>query len=103
MVQVFTLNISLPDTVDVPKLVLGVRDILGEAEGGLTDKQAGELAASNYFFGLYLRQVQRVDFAIATASDRAEIETCQDTIRDKNVIIAATKQALRAAAEAEWA
>ncbi len=100
---VFTLDITLPDDVDMTTLVNGVRSTLGDEDTGLTAKQAGELAASNFFKGLYFKEIQRVDAAVATAADRAEIDTCRATIAANEASIKATEQGLRNQAEADWA
>ena len=102
----FNLAVSVPGTANGPiatTLKNGVVSFLGEDADGLTPKQAGELACRRFLKGLHDKEVQRVDVANATATDRASLDAARGDITALEANIKTTEQGLRAQAEADWA
>ncbi len=106
MAFTFTLGVSIPGTSTgniATTLDNALRSVLAEAADGLNRKQVGELFCRNAMKAAYVREVQRVDAAAATAADRAAIDSSRTTITTKEVGIKATEAALQTQADTDWA
>lgn len=99
------LNINIPGT-STGKVATTLRNAvvnhLNEEADGLTSKQAAQLAIRGFLKGLYTKEVQRVDVAIATSADRADIDAARALIEVKEVDIKVTERGIRSQAGADF-